>query len=799
MVNGSKDLMKTFQIRIWGVVQGVGFRPFVHRIAKAHDLRGFVSNNGACVLIVIQADDKQLDNFLHDLENKKPQSSEIIRMDVSEMDCGNFDSRSPLNKCFVSIGGAICDHDSCFDQFKIGPSTDACDNQVFISPDLAVCDKCMEDLFNGDNRRYLHPFVSCMECGPRYSIIECVPYDRENTTMFDFFMCNSCLEEYTSIGDRRYHAQTISCHQCGPQLKFRQSVRDKEVTGAEAFEASVEMLKAGKVLAVKGIGGFHLCASAFDTNAVEALRQLKGREEKPFAVMFDDLSEIDKYCYVSEEERELLVSREKPIVLLKRKESDISASVYKSSRYLGCFLAYTPLHKMLISSCGPLVMTSANVSGEPIIIDEERVMTLDGSILSGVLYNERRILTGIDDSVIKVSRGKGIQFIRRARGFVPLPLYLGDEVKNAGSVLACGSDLKNTFCLTQNGYAYLSQYGGDLEEVGNYVTYKQNIERLKKLLRINPETVCCDLHPQYQSSKFAREMGIRVLEVQHHYAHILSVMAENNLQKQIIGVAFDGTGYGTDGNMWGGEFLVASTDGFIRAGHLMYVPLLGGDSSVKEAWKTAYSYLYSSGLEAYIKDERWPVIKAALEHKVNMVLSSSMGRLFDAVSSLAGIKDYSEFEGECAILLENYAADYMCLNNLQDIFENIEFDGAYSWYKPYKYDIIHNNGVLVGDMKRCIGEIVSESRKGTDKATIAWRFHITVIDYVVKMCTKLRSLYKIDEVALGGGVFQNSVIFEGVVSMLTNKGFKVYFNTKVPVNDGGISLGQAYAAMLSDS
>ncbi len=791
--------MKIFEIRIWGVVQGVGFRPFIHRIAEAHNLGGFVSNNGACVLIVIQAEDTQLENFLHDIKIKKPQSSEIVRIDVTEMDCGNFDSRSPWSKCFASIGGFIYDHDFCFDKFKILPSTDAYDNQVFISPDLAVCDNCLKDLYNSDNRRYLHPFVSCMECGPRYSIMDCVPYDRENTTMSDFSMCDSCSEEYKSIRDRRYHAQTISCHQCGPQLKFRQSASDKEITGTDAFAAFVEMLKKGKVLAVKGIGGFHLCCSSFDTIAVEALRELKGREEKPFAVMFDDLAQIERYCFFSEEERKWLLSREKPIVLLRRKESEISASVFKSSRYLGCFLAYTPLHKMIISSCGPLVMTSANVSGEPIIVDNERVMALDGEILSGALYNERRILTGIDDSVIKVSKGNGIQFIRRARGFVPLPLYLGDDVKNTGSVLACGSDLKNTFCLTQNGYAYLSQYGGDLEEVGNYVAYKQNIERLKELLRINPWIVCCDLHPEYQSSRYARECGIRVFEVQHHYAHVLSVMAENNLQKQIIGVAFDGTGYGTDGNMWGGEFLVASPDGFIRAGHLMYVPMLGGDLSVKEAWKTGCSYLYSSGLEAHIKDERWPVIKAAFEYNVNKVLSSSMGRLFDAVSYLAGIKDYSDFEGECAVLLENYAANYLSLNKLQDIFVNIETDSAYSWYKPYQYDIIDMDGVLVGDMKRCIGEIVSDSINGIDKADIAWRFHMTVIDYVVKMCTKIRKLYKINEVALGGGVFQNSIIFEGAVSMLKSNGFKVYFNTKVPVNDGGISLGQAYAAMFSGS
>lgn len=780
--------MKIFEIRIWGVVQGVGFRPFIHRVAKSHNLNGFVSNNGACVLVVIQAKDKQLENFLHDIKMKKPQSSEILRIDVSEMTCGNFDSKKLQRDNFL------------FDNFKIQPSTDSSDNQVFILPDLAVCDNCLRDLYNLGNRRYLHPFVSCMECGPRYSIIDRVPYDRENTTMSDFPMCDSCSDEYKSIGDRRYHAQTISCHECGPQLKLRQSGRDKEITGTEAFTASVEMLKKRKVLAVKGIGGFHLCCSPFDTIAVEALRELKGREEKPFAVMFNDLAQIDKYCLFSEEERKHLLSRERPIVLLTRKESEISKSVYKSSRYLGCFLAYTPLHKMIINSCGPLVMTSANHSGESIITDNERIMELDGKILSGVLYNERRILTGIDDSVIKVIKESGAQFIRRARGFVPLPVYMGNCVKDCRPILACGSDLKNTFCLTKNGYAYLSQYGGDLEEAGNFVAYKQNINRYKELLRINPEIVCCDLHPGYSSTRFARECGINAFEVQHHYAHIMSVMAENNLQRQVIGVALDGTGYGIDGNIWGGEFLVASPDGFTRAGHLMYVPMLGGDSSVKEAWKTGYSYLYNSDMERHIKDERWPVIKAALEHNVNKVLSSSMGRLFDAVSFLSGIKDYSSFEGECAILLENHASDYLALHKLQDIFVNTEAEKAEkveNWYRPYNFDIIDMDGGLVGDMKSCISEIVSDSINEVDKNTIAWRFHVTVIDYIAKMCTKLRKLYKINEVALGGGVFQNSIIFEGTVSMLKSNGFKVYFNTKVPVNDGGISLGQAYAAMFS--
>lgn len=776
----STDLMRVYEIRIWGTVQGVGFRPFVHRLAKNHNLSGYVSNDGASVLIVINAEEKQLEVFLQDLRENKPQSSEIVRLDVTEKTCG-----------YVASGSSS--------DFKIKPSSDNSDTQVFISPDLAVCDNCLKDLYEENNRRYLHPFISCMECGPRYSIIDSVPYDRENTTMLDFPMCSSCSEEYRSLEDRRYHAQTISCHKCGPQLKFREIGNSDEVIEFEALRRAVDILKQGRILAVKGIGGFHLCCSPFDKNAVERLRELKGREEKPFAVMFDEVAQVEKYCVVNEEEKKQLLSRERPIVLLERKESDISVSVFKSSRYIGCFLSYTPLHKMLINLSGPLVMTSANLSGEPIITDNEKIMTLDAKKLSGVLYNERRILTGIDDSVVKVSLENGIQFIRRARGFVPLPIYTGGKALNSNPILACGSDLKNTFCLTQNGYSYLSQYGGDLYEVGNYNAYKENVNRLKKLLRIKPEKICCDLHPGYQSSKYAREYGIEVLEVQHHYAHILSVLAENNLSSQVIGVALDGTGYGTDGNMWGGEFLLASPYSFSRAGHLMYVPMLGGDSSVKEAWKTGYSYLYSAGLETHIDDERWHVIKAALDNNINKVLSSSMGRLFDAVSSIAGIKDYSGFEGECAIMLENYACDFQKAHKLQTIFSETGAVQPDSWWKPYNYDIIEVDGTLIGDMSLCIREIVMDSLNGVDKSAISWRFHLTVIDYILKMCTKIRELYKINDVALSGGVFQNSIIFEGAVKVLKHSGFDVFFNKKVPANDGGISLGQAYAGMFKDS
>lgn len=767
--------MKTYEIRIWGTAQGVGFRPFIHRLAKKHNLAGFVSNDGSCVLIVIKADERQLKDFVCDIKQKKPQPSDIVRLQVTERNSGDID-----------LSG----------DFRITTSTDNSESPIFISPDFIVCDNCLKELYEETNRRYLHPFISCMECGPRFSIIDCVPYDRENTTMSDFPMCSSCSEEYKNIEDRRYHAQTISCYECGPQLKFKKVDSDKETTGFEAFEQAVKILEQGGIIAVKGIGGFHLCCTPFNKNSVARVRKLKGREEKPFAVMFDSTMEVEKYCFLSEEEKKQLLSRESPIVLLKRKESDICEGVFKSSKYLGCFLTYTPLHKLIINTIGPLVMTSANISGEPIIIDNLKMMSLSDKRLSGILYNNRRILTGIDDSVVKVSSNNSVQFIRRARGFVPLPVYLGERFKKGRPVLACGSDLKNTFCVGQNGYAYLSQFGGDLEEAQSFKVYKENIERFERILSIKPEKVCCDLHPGYQTSKFAKECGLEVLEVQHHHAHILSVMAENCLYHPVIGIAFDGTGYGTDGAMWGGEFLIASPDSFIRAGHLKYVPMLGGDSSVKEAYKTGYSYLFNLGLEMYIKDERWQLIKAALTNNINTVRSSSVGRLFDAVSFLAGIKDYSSFEGECAILLENYAAEYGAMHSQHGLFMDYSSEKMKDFCKSYNYQISEVDGKLIGDMNRCIREIIADRENSADKREIAWRFHLTIIDYILNMCTRIRELYKIKDVALSGGVFQNSIIFDGAVSVLKRSGFNVFFNTKVPVNDGGISLGQAFAGMF---
>jgi len=783
-----KNIKKTYEIRIWGTVQGVGFRPFIHRLAKKHGLTGYVSNDGSCVLIVIKASDKQLEEFVCELKNKKPQSSDIVNLQVTESNCG----------VVVSKENELENTKPVYDDFKIKSSTDNFDSPVFISPDIAVCDNCLKELYQNTNRRYLHPFISCMECGPRFTIMDRVPYDRENTTMSDFPMCSQCLKEYKDIDNRRYHAQTVSCHNCGPQLEFKEAGKDRIMIGFDAFNRSVEILQNGGILAVKGIGGFHICCSPFNENTVNMLRKLKGREEKPFAIMFDSIEEMEKYCIISEEEKNLISSKERPIVLLKRKASDICENVFKSSKYLGCFLAYTPLHKMLINSVGPLVMTSANISGQPIITEEFKVMELMEKDLSGVLYNARRILTGIDDSVIKATPNVGVQFIRRARGYVPMPLYLGDRFIKGKNVLACGSDLKNTFCIVQNGYACLSQFGGDLEEVESFKVYGDNINRFRKILRIEPEIICCDLHPGYYSSKYAREYGIKVLEVQHHHAHILSVMAENHLYKPVIGVAFDGTGYGTDGAMWGGEFLIVSPKGFERAGHLKYIPTLGGDLSVKEAFKSGYSYLYDADLDMGIQDERWQLIKAAIKNNINTVMSSSMGRLFDAVCFLIGIKDYSSYEGECAILLENCATEYLESFGQGKVFFDYSLGEPVFGCKPYRYEIIENDGKLVGDMRGCIEEIYYDNLNGADKRKIAWRFHLTVIDYISVMCTRLRELYKINDVALSGGVFQNSIVFEGAVKVLRHIGFNVFFNEKVPANDGGISLGQAFAAMLEE-
>ena len=509
------------------------------------------------------------------------------------------------------------------------------------------------------------------------------------------------------------------------------------------------------------------------------LRKLKGREEKPFAVMFESLNSVKEYCIFSEEERVLLESKARPIVLLPVTDKKMADSTNKGSLYCGAFLPYTPVQIMLTNRCGPLIMTSANISNKPIIKDDNEMLSIKSPYLKGVLYNTRKIIRSVDDSVLKIIDKKVPQMIRRSRGYVPYPIFLQD-VYGDKQIFAAGSDLKATFCLYKKGNAVVSQYFGDLEEKTILDEYTNAVEDLSSLLKITPDIAVCDMHPNYFSSRLANTLGIPVLQVQHHHAHIASVMAEHGLKEKVIGVAFDGTGYGTDGNIWGGEFLVCDGAEFSRVAHLSYTPLLGGDNSMRDAKKTATCFLINAGLEKYIKDERSAIIKAALKNNINTVLSSSMGRLFDAVASILDIGDENSYEGECAINLEK-AAVLALRNNIEPV--NLSFE------------VLEREDKINIDTKSILKEIC-RLKDDRDKGALALGFHYAVADTVLKVCEIIRHKENINRVALSGGVFQNSILMERVLNILREKEFEVYYNIVVPPNDGSISLGQTFIGLM---
>ncbi len=634
-----KDVKVINRIMAYGMVQGVGFRPLVYHIAGKHGIKGTVRNTGGAVEIIAQGSREQIRSFLEELEHTEEGGHEILRLEAEDADLTQEKTSARGYDSFTIVGSGSSD------ELRILP------------PDLSVCPNCARELADPRDRRYGNPFISCVACGPRYTIMEELPYDRETTSMEDFELCDACDEEYTSPGNRRHHAQTISCNDCGPYL-ILQETGEARLTREKAFERSVQLLRSGKILAVKGIGGYHYVCSPFAEESVRKLRLLKGREEKPFAVMFPKLEEIRAYCRMSDAEEKLLLSQARPIVLLYTHGDTMAPSVNRGSIYCGAFLPYTPLQLMLTGECGPLIMTSANVSGQPMIREDRRMLEIESPYLDGVLYNTRRILRSVDDSVAKIIGGEP-QLLRRSRGYVPYPVFLPRKEEPSGTasrIFAAGGDLKAAFCLCRDGAAYLSQYFGDLEEASVMEEYERGFRELKELLQIIPELAVCDLHPNYYSSRYAGRLGVPVLLVQHHHAHIASVMAEHSLTGPVLGIAFDGTGYGTDGELWGGEFLICEEGEFIRAAHLRQMPILGGDESMKDAGKTATCYLSHLGLEEYIRDERTPILQAAIRQNVNCVKTTSMGRLFDVAASLLGIGQYNHYEGECAILLEREAA-----------------------------------------------------------------------------------------------------------------------------------------------
>jgi hydrogenase maturation protein HypF len=758
-----KNKFRTNRIKVYGIVQGVGFRPLVYHIANKHGIRGFVRNVGGYVEILAQAEQEPYQRFLTELIRDSGRDYEIVRYE---------------EEAAVS--------DGLYQDFVIVESESSAEVSI-LPPDLPVCQSCLEELFHTRDRRYLNPFISCAACGPRYTIMEELPYDRDTTVMKDFTMCESCRQEYLSPENRRHHAQTISCNDCGPYLIYREKQCSEHAVEYErldraAFSQAAATLKSGGIVAVKGIGGYHFVCSPFIEESVIHLRRLKGREEKPFAVMFESLESMKEYCNVSKEEEKLLSSKARPIVLLTIHKEELAPSTNQGSLYCGAFLPYTPLQQLLTRECGPLIMTSANLSGRPIIRADEEMLSLESPYLNGVLYHKRRIVRSVDDSVARVIDQKP-QLIRRSRGYVPYPVFLSydrEKDNHQGAIFATGGDLKAAYCLYHKGSAIVSQYFGDMEEEAVLTEYVNSFKDLSRLYMHTPDIAVCDLHPNYHSTHFAKSLGIPVLQVQHHHAHIASVMAEHELTGPILGVAFDGTGFGEDGNIWGGEFMLCEKDRYKRVAHLSYTPLLGGDSSMRDAKKTAACYLIAAGRKDYLQDDRMPLISAALEHRVNTVLSSSMGRLFDAVSALLDIGQVNHYEGECAARLEREA-----VKALRNHIEPAQL----SFSIEAKDEIIEINP------KPLLEELCRLKRSSSVQA-LALGFHYGVADMIVRIGKLMRERYGITSIAISGGVFQNSILTEQTCKLLRANGFAVYYNLAVPPNDGGISLGQTYIALL---
>jgi hydrogenase maturation protein HypF len=738
-----------------GVVQGVGYRPFVARVARETGVTGTVCNVGGEVEISAGGTDAAVEAFLFRLRSEQPPGANVLHIEERRMP------------------------ERAFDGFRIIPSgrNDGQEESPVFPPDLPMCGDCLRELRDPENRRYRYPFISCASCGPRYSILEDLPYDRETTSMKEFELCGACAEEYAE--GRRRHAQTISCHDCGPRLLLR--TPEGECEGEAALQKGIGLLKNGGVLAVKGVGGYQFACLPTNASAVERLRLLKGREKKPFAVLFPSLTSIRAVCAAGREERELLASPARPIVLLEKRQDPFCPGVSGESRFLGAFLPCTGLHQLLTDACGPLVMTSGNLTNTPIVTEDGPMLRLSSPHLAGVLYNARRIVTPLDDSVAQIVLEKP-RVIRRSRGYVPMPVFLDRRAKSP--VFAAGGDLKSCFCLLRGGRAYPSQYFGDMEDGDVFRNYRENLKRMERLFRIEPERIACDLHPGYLTSalaeKLAEKGGKRLTRVQHHHAHVASVMAENGLSS-CIGVAFDGTGYGTDGAVWGGEFLLCRGASFERKAHFSYVPICGGDEASRNAELAADCYRAAAGFER--GGGNFGLVRAALENRVNTAESSSAGRLFDAVCAELGFGSRNTFEGECAIALENAAA---------------AAKAAGTPPFPLHPSASERDGVILLDQLDLFRQVAAAARDGADRGAVALGFHEALADAVRDVCAAVREETGENRAALSGGVFANLLLLTGCAERLRAAGFEVFLNRAVPSNDGGLSLGQAWLCMEED-
>ncbi len=740
------------------MVQGVGFRPFVYRLARELGLAGWVCNSAAGASLELEGSEAALEGFLLRLPREKPPHAAIVHLEVRKI---------------PARGGG---------DFEIRPSL-AGEKVAAILPDLAVCESCLVELFDPADRRCRYPFLNCTRCGPRFSILEALPYDRANTTMRGFAMCEACRAEYEDPRDRRFHAQPIACPHCGPRLEFWDAEGRALATREEALQSAVRAVREGKILALKGLGGFHLIADARNDETLARLRRRKAREEKPFALMFPSLAALREAAEVSELEARWLQSAEAPIVLLRRRAAaGLSTAVAPGNPYLGAMLPYTPLHHLLMAEWGfPVVATSGNRAEEPICTREAEALERLGGIADAFLVHDRPIARPVDDSILRVMAGREM-LLRRARGFAPLPM----AVSVPRPVLALGAHLKDTVALGVSGRVYVSQHLGDLQTPQAMAAFAEAAERLQACYETRPETVACDLHPDYASTQFAESLGRPLRRVQHHHAHVVSCMAEQGLEGRVLGVAWDGLGYGPDGTLWGGEFLLATRAAFRRAGHFLPFPLPGGERALREPRRVALGLLYEAlgpaglsdfngPLRAAFSPAEWKLLREMLEKGLQCPRSSGVGRLFDAVAALIGLRQVQNFEGQAAMELE-----FLC-EEADDI-------------SGYSVEARPDNESFVLDWRPMVRHLLADLRQGVGRARIARRFHLGLIDGLLQAAR----LAGERRVVLTGGCFQNKFLLEAAVQRLEEAGFEPYWHRSIPPNDGGISLGQAAVVAAQD-
>jgi hydrogenase maturation protein HypF len=745
-----------------GTVQGVGFRPFIYRMAVKNELTGFVQNRPDGVVAEVEGNTDAVESFLTGVTNELPPLAHITQIQSADIEVYNDNS------------------------FEIISSDAQGHADVHITPDSATCPDCLQELFDSNNRRFRYPFTNCTNCGPRLTIINAIPYDRANTSMFCFELCGKCRAEYENPADRRFHAEPNACPVCGPQLKLLDA-SGQPVETDDPVQSAINLLSSGHILAIKGLGGFHLSVDAGSDEAVKKLRSRKYREEKPLAVMARDINQAKRIVAISREEEILLTSPQRPIVLLKKiKNNLISDLIAPDVSNLGIMLPYTPLHHLLLeNNFTALVMTSANQVDEPICIGNREALARLKGIADYFLVHNRDILVRCDDSIAFVA-DKTPRLLRRSRGYVPQPLQLKNSYPSAQAVLALGGQLKTTQCILKGRFAFVSPHIGDMETPQARDFFHESITLMKRITESDPQIIACDYHPAYYSTHAAQELhAAKVIKVQHHHAHIVSCMAENQIEGKVIGLAMDGTGYGMDGNAWGGEFLITDETGFERFGHLQYIVLPGGEKAIHEPQriavsllKTAYGPSWREIARKFNLDSdknRLELFDKIIDGKINSPLSSGLGRLFDGVAALIGSRKQVSFEGQAAMELEMLATGVSG--------------------QPYPFDILRDNGKpYILEIAAIIKAIVADMETGQSNAKIAASFHQTLIDAFTVMAEQMSNETGINRVALSGGCFQNKILLEGAIDKLRLSGFDVYCQRQVPANDGGVSLGQAVIA-----